>query len=82
MATALRGHKSPWTAKCTHPAATPENGSYAKSNFSVPSFSIRLMILSPALSQTRFSFGIPMITPSGVPVKMISPGSSANSFEA
>lgn len=80
-ATALRGHKSLW-AKCTHLSAIPESSSYAKSNLSVPSFSIRLMILSPAFSQTCFSFGIPMITPSGVPVKMISPGSSANSFEA
>ena len=38
-------------------------------NFSSPSFSITVVSLSPALSHTCFSGGMPKITPSGVPVK-------------
>ena len=48
--------------------------SHASSNFSSPSFSRLQAILSPAFSQTCFSLGMPQITPSGVPVKMMSPG--------
>ena len=43
-------------------------------NSSSPSFSIDVTTVSPGLSQTCLSFGLPAITPSGVPVKMISPG--------
>jgi hypothetical protein len=45
-------------------------------NFSSPSFSRLQASLSPGLSQTCLSLGCPEITPSGVPVKMMSPGLS------
>ena len=45
-----------------------------RANFNSPSFSITVVILSPALSHTCFSVGLPLITPSGVPVKNMSPG--------
>ena len=54
---------------------------HARSNFSTPSFSIELSILSPDFSHTCFSFGMPRITPDGVPVKMMSPGSNAKSLD-
>src|SRR5262249_20683613 len=47
---------------------------HTSSNLSSPSFSRLQAILSPGLSQTRWSAGLPWITPSGVPVKMMSPG--------
>src|SRR5262249_58380677 len=49
---------------------------HTSSNSSLPSFSRLDTILSPGLSQTRLSAGLPWITPSGVPVKMMSPGRS------
>ena len=49
---------------------------HTRSNVSSPSFSRLQATLSPALSQTRLSAGLPWITPSGVPVKMMSPGRS------
>jgi len=45
-----------------------------RANFNSPSVSITVVILSPALSHTCFSGGMPPITPSGVPVKNMSPG--------
>ena len=59
-----------------------EASAQASVNDSVPSFSIVLSIRSPAFNHTWLSFGLPTITPGGVPVKMMSPGSSVNSFEA
>jgi len=49
---------------------------HTRSNVSSPSFSRLQATLSPGLSQTRLSAGLPWITPSGVPVKMMSPGRS------
>jgi hypothetical protein len=49
----------------------------ASVKLSVPSFSMLLVMRSPAFSHTRFSGGMPWMTPCGVPVKMTSPGSSA-----
>src|SRR5262245_18499914 len=46
-----------------------------------PSFSIEVTSLSPALSHTCLSFGYPEMTPSGVPVKMMSPGFSVMYLE-
>src|SRR5262249_28324432 len=51
-----------------------EPAGHVSSNLSSPSFSRLQAILSPGLSQTRWSAGLPWITPSGVPVKMTSPG--------
>src|SRR5208337_1155129 len=52
----------------------PRNDDQSSSNFSSPNFSRLQASLSPALSQTCFSLGYPAMTPSGVPVNMISPG--------
>src|SRR5271157_618975 len=51
-------------------------GGQTSSNFNSPSFSRLQASLSPGLSQTCLSLGWPDITPSGVPVKMMSPGLS------
>src|SRR4051794_25363603 len=47
-----------------------------------PSFSIEAVSLSPALSQTCLSLGGPEMTPSGVPVKIRSPGFSVKYRDA
>ena len=58
----------------TSAGANPPRGTQTRANFNSPSFSIPVVILSPALSHTCFSGGMPKITPSGVPVKKMSPG--------
>ena len=55
---------------------TFDGGHQTRSNFNSPSFSRLQATLSPGLSQTRSAGGRPAITPSGVPVKMMSPGLS------
>ena len=62
-------------------ATTDWHCRYARSNRSSPSFSTLQAILSPALSHTCLSSGLPVMTPSGVPVEMRSPGCSVKTCE-
>ena len=71
----------PWPRRSpTRGSRTPRWSSpskaHTRSNASSPSCSRLQAILSPGLSHTRLSTGLPRITPSGVPVKMMSPGRS------
>jgi hypothetical protein len=53
---------------------------YVSVKLSSPNFSIVVTIRSPGFSHTLFSF-LPAMTPSGVPVKMMSPGFSVMYWE-
>ena len=63
------------------PAAQRGTADYVSVKLKSPSFSIEVTTLSPGLSQTCLSLGWPAITPSGVPVKMMSPGFKVKYFE-
>ena len=75
---ALRGEG---TRSIGAPAAAPVRGVYVNVKLKSPSFSIEVTTLSPGLSHTCLSLGWPAITPSGVPVKMRSPGFRVKYFE-
>jgi hypothetical protein len=69
------------TSGARAPAAQRGTADYVSVKLSSPSFSIEVTTLSPGFSHTCLSLGWPAITPSGVPVKMMSPGLKVKYFE-